>query len=153
MANVYDFRSGRSIKNVNPQEVGETLESIRRDKGTLVAADVLDAAADPDSPLHAAFEWDDSAAAREHRLQQARRLITSVRIINSPTGPATPAYVSVRTPDKGRSYTPTLETMSDDDLRARVLAEARQAIESLERRYASYAGIADLLDRLKKATA
>ena len=37
-------------------------------------------AADPDSPLHDAFVWDDTKAAQEYRLTQARELIRHVRI-------------------------------------------------------------------------
>jgi hypothetical protein len=150
MANVYDFRSGRSLKNVNAQHVGEELERIRADKGKLVPADVLEAAAEEHSPLHAAFEWDDSAAAHQHRLNQARRLIVSIRILNAPTGPHTTAYVSVKSPDKGRSYLPTADVMTDDELASRVLAEVRQFIESLERRYHAFEGIRDTLTNLRK---
>lgn len=138
MANVYDFRSGRSIKGCNPQAVGEELERLRIEKGALKPVDVLEAASSPESPLHHAFEWDDSAAAQQHRLNQARRLIVSIRILNSPTAKPTTAYVSVRTPGQGRSYVPTTEAMSDEDIAARVLDEIRQFIESMERRYAHF---------------
>lgn len=148
--NVYDFRSGRSIKNVNAQAVGEELDRIRKDKGVLTPAEVLDAAADPASPLHAAFEWDDHAAAQQHRLNQARRLIVSIRVINAPTAKPMVAFVSVKTPDKGRNYVPSAEAMSDDEMKARVLNEIRTFIESMERRYAHFAEVGELLERLKK---
>lgn len=153
MANVYDFRPGRSIKGLSPQVLGEELERIRSARGSLTRAIVLEEATPPDSPLHVAFPWDDAQAAHEHRLQLAGRLVTSVRVLNSPVAQAPPAFVSVRTPDKGRSYVPTVEAMSDEELRVRVLAEARQFIESLERRYAHFQGIADVLGRLKQQVA
>lgn len=151
MPNVFDFRPGRSIKNVSPQAVGAELERIRATKGTLIPADVLEAAKAEDSPLHNAFEWDDTAAAHQHRLNQARRLIVSIRILNSPVGKPTTAFVSVKTPSKGREYVPTVEAMTDDELRERVLAEVRTFIESLERRYAHFQEVSDLLGGLKKA--
>ena len=43
----------------------------------LVVAD----ASDKNSPLHRWIEWDDDKAAYQHRLDQARRLISSVRIV------------------------------------------------------------------------
>lgn len=150
MANVFDFRPGRSLKNVNPQEVGEELERLQKENGSLTPAIVLEAAADPESPLHNGFEWDDTAAANHHRLNQARRLIVSIRVLNSPTARATVDFVSVKTPDKGREYVPITEALSTEELRARVMAEARQAIEALERRYAHFEGIADMLASLKK---
>ncbi len=119
MPNVYDFRPGRSLKNVNPQSVGDELERLRSEKGTLTAADVLEAAEEETSPLHAAFEWDESEAARLYRLTQARRLIVSVRIINGPVPSQSKvaAFVSVRTPDKGRNYLPAAEALTSEELK------------------------------------
>lgn len=48
--------------------------------GRLTPEVVLEAARDPDSPLHSSFEWDDSKAAAAHRTNQARALIRSVRV-------------------------------------------------------------------------
>jgi hypothetical protein len=151
VANVFDFRPGRSVKNVNPQALGEWLERLRSKSGGQLTPDiVVEAAADPDSPGHAGFEWDDTAAARQHRLAQARRLIVSVRVINPPTARPIVAFVSVRTPEHGRNYVPTVEAMSDEEMKTRVLAEVRVFIESMERRYAHFAEAAALLAGLKK---
>jgi hypothetical protein len=151
MANVYGYRSGRSVKNVSPQAVGETLERLRAESGQLTAGGVLEAARNPESPLHPAFEWDDEAAAEQYRLSQARRLIVSVRILNGPARSTTPVYVSVRTPEKGRNYVPTIEALSDEQLRARVLADVEQFAESMQRRYAAFRDLAEVLDRLRQA--
>ncbi len=153
MASVYDFRPGRSIKGVNPQAVGQELERIRAERGKLVPEDVLEVATDPASPLHGAFEWDDSEAARLHRLAEARKLIVSIRVLNPPTGKPMVAYLSVKTPDVGRTYMPTVEAMNDEELLVRVLVEVRQALEAIERRYAHFAEVADLLQRLKSNVA
>lgn len=149
--NVYDFRPGRRLKNVDPQASGETLERLRTEHGTLTPAIVLEEAKSEDSPNHHAFTWDDTEAAKLHRINEARRLITSIRILNAPTGRPTTAYVSVRTPEKGRSYVPTVEAMSDEELSIRVLAEIRQFIEGIERRYAHFQEVKALLEPLKKA--
>ena len=148
--NVYDFRHGHSLKNVNPQQVGEELERLREEKGTLLPADVLEVAANPDSPLHAAFEWDDGEAAKKFRLSQARRLIVSIRVLNSPVSTTAPVYVSVKTPKKGREYVRTTEALGDEELQARVLAEVRQYIEGMERRYSAFTTVAATLRSLKQ---
>lgn len=150
---VFGFKSGRSIKNCDPQSVGVELHRIRAEQGKLTAENVLDAAKDEASPLHAAFEWDDSEAARLHRLNQARRLITSIRVLNAPVDGPLAAFVNVRTPKEGRTYAPTTEVLSDAELRVRFLIDARQKIEALERRYAHFSEVADLLSRLKTAVA
>ncbi len=151
MSAVFGFRPGRSLKNLDPQEVGQELDRIRVEKGSLTPDHVVEAATAADSPLHNAFEWDDAVAAHQHRLTQARRLIVSIRIINAPSQAKTPAWVSVRTPKEGRQYLPTAEALSDEQLRARVLAEIQQFVESLERRYAYFSEAADIIDRLKKS--
>ena len=48
--------------------------------GRLTPAAVVDDAKDPASPLHDCFQWGDVKAAHAHRLDQARSLITSIRI-------------------------------------------------------------------------
>ena len=54
--------------------------SILDEQGYLRASELLDVAADPSSPLHSLFEWDDSKAAHEFRLIQARTLIKRVNV-------------------------------------------------------------------------
>ena len=150
--NVYQFRSGHSLNTVNAQAVGEELERIRTaNNGLLTAAIVLQEASDLESPLHDQFTWDNDKAAEKHRLTEARRIIVSVQILNTPIGKPTIAYVNVRSPEHGRSYIPTMEAMSDEELRIRVLTEIRQAVESIERRYAHFAEVTDLLTRVKKS--
>jgi hypothetical protein len=151
VSTVYAFRQNRSLKNCDPQAVGDELERLRESHGTLTPDSVLEAARDEDSPLHHAFEWDDTEAARQHRLAQARRLIVSIRVVNSPAQARVPAYISVRTPDRGRSYLPSGQVLSSEDLKSRVVLEVRQFIESLERRYAAFEEVYEVLTRMKKS--
>lgn len=60
--------------------VVEAIRSLEDTHGRLTPDAVLEAARDPESPLHECFTWNDSVAAHEHRLDQARRLITSVTL-------------------------------------------------------------------------
>lgn len=152
MSEVFDFQKGRSLRGVNPQAVGDELTRLRAEKGSLTPADVLERAADPANPMHAAFEWDDSKAAHEHRLQQARRLIVSIRVLNSPVGKPVQAFVSVKTPEHGRSYVPTVEAMSDEQMRERVLTEIRTFVEGIERKWSHLVDVSNIISRIKDAT-
>ena len=59
----------------------EALKEIaKRDGGLLRPAAVVDAARDEKSPLHGAFEWDDTEAAQKYRLLQAQSLIRSFKV-------------------------------------------------------------------------
>lgn len=149
---VFTFRPGRSISGCNPQSVGEELERIRQEhNGILKAEDVLAEAKDDGSPLHGAFTWDDGEAAMLHRLNEARKLIVSIRVFSPTVAKPVPCFVNVRTPDRGRGYLPTVEALTDEDLRVRVMMEIQVAIEAIERKYAHYREITDILDRVKKA--
>lgn len=124
---VYEWKPMAGIK-VDPQIAGEHLE-ILKDKlgGTLEPPQVLADARNPNSPLHGAFEWDDSVAAEKYRVDQAahmiRMLVVTVKI--SEREPAQPvrAFVSVKKIDKPQYV--SLETaMSDTALRAQVVEAA-----------------------------
>jgi len=151
MAGVFKFRSGRAIVNINPQTCGEELERLRVEKGLLTPEVVVDAATDATSPLHAAFEWDDTAAAHQYRISQARRLITSIRIVNSPASPSVVAYVSVKTSENPRSYIPTVEALSNEDIRARLMDELDQFIRTLKSRYSGFEEAMRVIDIMKKS--
>jgi len=51
--------------------------------GKLTPDLVVQDAEDADSPLHELFEWDDGVAGHKYRLDQARQVITSVRVVRS----------------------------------------------------------------------
>jgi hypothetical protein len=62
--------------------IAEKLAQIaKRNGGRLTPDLVVSEARDPDSVLHNLFEWDDEEAAHQHRLFQARQIITSVRVV------------------------------------------------------------------------
>ena len=50
-------------------------------EGELVPSVVLAEASLPECPIHELFEWNDSKAAHQHRLNQSRKLCREVRIV------------------------------------------------------------------------
>ena len=81
------------------EDVVAALAELESSGGRLTPNGVVEAARDAASPLHYHFEWDDSVAAEQHRLDQARRLITSVyyEVRHSTIVLACPTYI--RDPD------------------------------------------------------
>ncbi len=60
----------------NDKETVEVLKGLaEKNNGILQAQAVVDAAKNTISPLHKYFEWDDTKAAEQYRLEQARGLI------------------------------------------------------------------------------
>ena len=59
--------------------IREELQTLVKD-GRLNPEDVVEAARNPNSSLHAYFTWDDTEAAASFRLQEARALIKRVKV-------------------------------------------------------------------------
>ena len=99
-------------------ELKQQLEAIAAANGGLLRpCDVVAAAADPAHPLHDSFEWDNDAAATEHRLMQARTLIRTVRVeVPQTIGATVQAFVSVAADRKnvGGGYRPIEEVIGSE---------------------------------------
>lgn len=66
---------------IKSDEKIKALEDIRlKNGGVLRPVDVIEEASIESNPLHDYFEWDDSVAGHQFRLDQARKLIRRVRI-------------------------------------------------------------------------
>lgn len=133
------FQKGARSGNEVAQVVGEHLEIVRQqNEGRLEPEGVVAEAVNPNSPLHAYFEWDDTEAAQQYRLSQARNLIRAVvvRYRETPEGgpKTTRAFVSVTKEDR-RSYVPVTTAMSDAEMRAQVIRKAWGEMQAFKARY------------------
>jgi len=126
---------------------------------SLRAEDIVAEAEDIDSPFHDWFEWDDSAAARMHRLKQARDLIGSVDIVRRDDPRADGdgrirAFVNIQRivmDDEGnesveRTYVPTVKAMEDEEQRELLLKQAMSDFKNLERKYGALNELATIFD-------
>lgn len=141
----------------NPKEVGERLELLRSSKnGELTAEDVLADARNPNSPLHSFFEWDDSAAAHEHRLSQARHLIRTVVAVykENPNGAETRtrAYVHIRQAETPH-YRETSEALSVPDTRHEVINSALRELNLFKARYQDLVEFAEVIQAAQNVQA
>lgn len=80
MKQKFEWKISGLAKGLNANVVAKEFERITAVYGVLTAETVLSEAEKRKSPLHAAFEWDDTVAARKWRLEQARKLINNVHI-------------------------------------------------------------------------
>jgi hypothetical protein len=126
---------GEKLPSLSAQEIGECLETIRRDdeRGLLFIDAVVEAAQQSSgrSSLFKAFEWDTKKAAEKYRRVQARQLISSL-YVNLPNmkGPVR-AYVAIR----GKGYRSITEVMSDSGLRTEFLTEALKKLQGVRHQY------------------
>ena len=126
----------------------ERIESLRvKNEGRVTPDLLIEDAAPEDSTLHPFFEWDDSAAANEHRKNQARQLMHSFRVVIDNGGMERPVpkriYVRVV---KGSSsfYTTAAAAMSEAESRAFVLQRAINDLRSWKERYSDLQEMAQI---------
>lgn len=147
---IYGWRQGSRI-NIDPQKAGEELARLQKGRNDLLEAeDVVTAARNPDSVLHPHFEWDDAAAADEHRKGQARELVRSLTIdvsrSNLESRPVR-AFVNVETGGE-RGYVQTVTAMSSTELRKQVLEKAFAELEAWRQRHAELTELARIFSAI-----
>lgn len=136
--------------------VMKRLQQISGDTGSLTPEAVVDDARDPESVLHPCFEWDDTKAAHQHRLNQARGLIR-IRMTTTVDEVEVSAPSYVRTPDahqKDQGYTSVLKLRDDtESARAALRTEIGRVVSALERArdIAAVLGMAGEFDAMIKA--
>ena len=151
----YIFRDDEPLRikaagKADPQVIGEALQSIMDKEGDVdLPRRVVDAARQPDNPLHVHFEWDDQKAAEAHRREQASNLIRLVRVIDDTANDGTtPAFTPVRTAD-GIRYKSISDIRGSLDLQMAVLRSAQRDLEAFQKRYREMADICDLVEQAK----
>lgn len=112
------------------------LELAQRD-GFITAQTVLDEARAESSPLHEHFEWDDSEAAEQYRLVQARGLIRRYKITieTAPEKVVQVRMLSNVPTSEGMGYALTSEAMKDDVQRDFIFQQAIREAAAFRRKY------------------
>ena len=147
---IFYWRPGTQFK-VDPMAAGVELKRIIESNGNRVDANrIVDEAANPLNPLHGAFEWDDTKAAHEHRLWQARHLAGSLqfRLITPDKRELSGrVFVQISKPEGGprKDYTLTTYALSNVDLRAEVLRTALLELAAFRRKYSDLSELAQVI--------
>lgn len=135
-----------------------TLEALAHKHGGVLKPQVVVKAAEPEkSPLHHWFQWDDSKAAHEYRLEQARRLIqVSVTMMERPNSDPVivRTFVSLPSDRKDGGYRLLADVLSDKDQSREMLEDALAELTRLRNKYATLKELAPVfaeVDKLKKA--
>lgn len=124
----------------------QELELIRvKNKGLLRPHDVVKFARDPKTALHKKFTWDNTKAAEEYRLWEARTLIRVAVIVEENTSEEVRAYVSI-TDSRGKEggYYAIAEILDNKALTARMLQDALNDLNLFRDKYNSIRKISDI---------
>lgn len=131
----------------------EALKAIYKKHGILKPSDVVEEAADEDHPLHQYFQWDDTKAAHEYRLWQARELIVSVRIEWDEK--VTDLYWNGIIEKDGKSeqgYFAIQRMLSDEDLYFQVLEDAIKELKYFQEKYSGLKDLKGIIDKRRLAS-
>lgn len=119
------------------EAIRDVLRALEDKDGRVTPETVVDAAADPSSPLHEHFEWNEGKAAHAYRLEQARRLIRAVRVVVTIETRAISTVHYVRDPKRAaeeQGYVSLTQLRSEPDTaRAMLHAEFARAAACLRR--------------------
>lgn len=136
-------------------EALERLQALEQE-GRLTPNAVREDAAKPESPLHGYFEWDDSVAAGQHRLDQARALIRRVLVVWTTHNLVLTSVYYSRDPDAEadeQGYVAVPKLAEDRELAMRALNKEVQRIEAAIQRARGPAAICGLTDVLESMLA
>ncbi len=125
------------MRNHASKIVHDALIALKR-RGTITPERVVQAAKDPKSPLHSRFTWDNTEAAHQWRLQQARQLIRVCVSVLPGTTVNERVFVSLARDayKEGGGYRVTAEVLSDAEMREELLSEALKDLDVFKQKYA-----------------
>jgi hypothetical protein len=141
----------------NPAIIQELRRIADENDGLLEPVHVVEAARNAASPLHPHFEWDDSIAAQNYRIWQARDLLIKVKVIlDGPNETQVPTRVFVSlTPDRhsGDGYRPLDVVLANTSLRNQLLEDALHEMERFQAKYATLRELTKVVGEMRKAIA
>jgi hypothetical protein len=121
--------------------IKEELAQIYNEHNGLVPPEaVVEFARDENTALHAEFEWDDTEAAHQFRLEQARKIIRlNIDVVETPNGNVrVPVYVSLVSDRRsGSGYRALSDVMSNAEMRTQLLQQAIDELQRVRRKYES----------------
>lgn len=134
--------------------VVEELKRIAAENGgVLQPIAVVESAKPITSPLHSRFEWDNDKASHEYRLFQARQLIrVSVHIIVGASENPERIWISLKSDREEPSggYRFLTEVLNDNQMRAKLLAEALEELQYFQSKYSHLKELASIFDAMAK---
>lgn len=134
-----------------PAEVtGRVFEELANSEDGLSPRTLVDASRAADAPLHNEFEWRDDVAAEKYRIEQAKGIITNLRIVTvQADGSEAMDRAYVVKPGGESQYVFIQNALSREDWRDALLEQARHDVKCFlgkYRRLQALAGITDAME-------
>jgi hypothetical protein len=157
------------VEIAEPETISEELAIIQELNGGLInPIQVVEYARNPNTLLHKKFEWEDSVAAEKYRVWQARKIISLELIVikedingkmqaftdvHEEGGRIVRAFISLaddRRSEDERGYRSVIDVMSDEQLREKMLEEARNDMRLFRRKYESLSALSKVFEAMSQ---
>ena len=157
---IYRFKHGSHVKGVSAQVAGETCAQLESE-GRLTPHDLVEVSRPEDAPTHNAFEWNDAVAAERYRETQASYIIRSIVVKPETTTQPVRKFVSINRPiseetdenEPKQTYRAIETVVSDESLRAQMLANAFAELAAFRRKYVTLSELADVFAAIDRIVA
>lgn len=137
----------------NKQIIKELQRIAKENKGVLNPRIVVNEARQKSSPIHSQFEWEDSKAAEQYRLIQARELISVMVHVLPNTNKPERIWVSLKTDQiKGGGYRKMVSILSNKELRKQLLEDALADLSIFREKYKHLNELAEIFAAMEKFT-
>jgi len=129
----YKAKKGAGFNDDDAQVIGQTIEDLRDSKGHITPIEIVENAKNKKSPIHNFFEWEESKAAEQYRLQQARNLVNHIVEIVVIQGEEIEqrSFFSVNVENNGKVYVTLKDAIENEDYREQLLNKAITQLENL----------------------
>lgn len=155
---VYEYSWNGPNRCVEAWKVAEHLQKLEQENGGVTREAFLDSARDENSEMHKLFEWDDTVAAEKYRLEQANKIIHSIKVTvqsDEDKEPAIvnafvmPGYTEKKVGETGR-YINIMSATEKVDTRALVLEDARKNAKWFMNKYQGISELSNVIDAINE---
>lgn len=143
---IYNWKAGARF-NVDPQPIGEAIARLK----SPTAAEIVEAAENERNALHELFEWDDSEAAHQYRLETAqkvaRNLTVEVKIADKEPFEMRAFEIVSQGPHECKQYVPVLKALAKEEWRDEIVARIKGELETAQKQLRTYSYVNENIGR------
>lgn len=153
MAKVDETTYRWTVPGVHKVDAVVAGQAIKALGGKATPKQLLDSARDPNSPLHAEFEWNDGVAAERYREQQARKILVDIIVEVRAAEEHEPVAIRAFVPYEKRAYVPVETIINSDDGYAAMMAQALKELEAFRLKYYRLTALREQIEEILKENA
>ena len=152
---------GSGITDGQAEKYGPEVERLLNENGELLTPqDIVDAASDPNSPLHGYFDWGKKEASRNFKMDEGRHLLRGVvRVVMKPGAKKEKKRLFVSVVHKEddnpfstpvQNYVSGEKAFNDDEIRQQIVERELFKLRSWERRFAFVGELFEVREGIKE---